>query len=395
MEKSVPIRFRILQAAYPDSFLQNAGSPDSNITATLYNAALQETIDNKPRICANALYSMRGQQATDTMGLIQNDLSLTLRDAVPRRRDAMRRMLTHMAQESNSLPSSLLVPAESTLHAVDGGAYGTIDVGSLYGKKVAMKAIRIYPRTGNTLSRLRQMYLEVLTCQSLSSPRVIQLYGISESRGMAWIVIPYFSRGNAIGYLARVRGSPVYQNGGLVALVNKWIFHLADGMRYLHEEGIVHGDIRGVNLLIDDAEGALIGDFGLSIFANGESKQYWSRRSGSMQWLAPEVMGQSESTSSRPTRDSDVYSFSHVCVELYTGQPPYRFKGTDIKDSELRYIIISQKQRPPLPAIDDLSNLWPMDEKLYELLQRCWDEKPENRPQMVNVVHSLQDLISM
>ena len=67
------------------------------------------------------------------------------------------------------------------------------------------------------------MYLEVLTCQSLSSPRIIKLYGIAEANGMSWIVMPYFSRGNARMYLDKVRESPVHQNGGLVSLVHKWV----------------------------------------------------------------------------------------------------------------------------------------------------------------------------
>ncbi len=75
-----------------------------------------------------------------------------------------------------------------------------------------------------------------------------------------------------------------------------------------------------VNLLIDDSEALVIADFGLSVFANGESKQYLSKRSGNIQWMAPELVGEYEGvTSLRPTKQSDVYSFSHVCIEVRQG----------------------------------------------------------------------------
>ncbi len=77
------------------------------------------------------------------------------REASPKRRDAFRRMLTHLAQESSSLPATFLVEAQMTRQDVDGGGYGTIDVGDSYGRTVAMKAVKVYPRTGNTLNRLR------------------------------------------------------------------------------------------------------------------------------------------------------------------------------------------------------------------------------------------------
>ncbi len=67
------------------------------------------------------------------------------------------------------------------------------------------------------------MYLEVLTCQSMSSPHVIQLYGVSEMSGMAYIVMPYYSNGNAIAHLSRARASQVYQGDRLSHLVHRWV----------------------------------------------------------------------------------------------------------------------------------------------------------------------------
>lgn len=84
-----------------------------------------------------------------------------------------------------------------------------------------------------------------------------------------------------------------------------------------------------------------IADFGLSVYADGHSGNYFSLRSGNMRWLAPEIIlphqynpaasnpapgtnlaivGQPVDgvvrTTVRPTKESDVYSFACVCIEV-------------------------------------------------------------------------------
>ena len=71
-----------------------------------------------------------------------------------------------------------------------------------------------------------------------------------------------------------------------------------------------------MNLLVDNSETLLITDFGLSVFANGHSQQYLSRRTGNAQWMAPEIMERTQGISLRPTKESDTYSFSHTCIEV-------------------------------------------------------------------------------
>ncbi|EKM49868.1 uncharacterized protein PHACADRAFT_106421, partial [Phanerochaete carnosa HHB-10118-sp] len=93
--------------------------------------------------------------------------------------------------------------------------------------------------------------------------------------------------------------------------------HIARGMEYLHQEGIAHGDLRGVNVLVDDDETARITDFGLAVYVNGHSQNYASMRTGNPQWLAPEILSPAGGKmTARPTPAADVYSFSHMCIEV-------------------------------------------------------------------------------
>jgi serine/threonine-protein kinase TNNI3K len=71
-----------------------------------------------------------------------------------------------------------------------------------------------------------------------------------------------------------------------------------------------------VNVLVDANESAQIADFGLAVFTNGHSQNYVSVRTGNYLWMAPELMRRVSGVSVRATCASDVYSFSHVCLEV-------------------------------------------------------------------------------
>ena len=60
-----------------------------------------------------------------------------------------------------------------------------------------------------------------------------------------------------------------------------------------------------------------LADFGLAVFAEGMSNANSSKREGNIRWLAPEILDpkQFEKTSTRPTYETDVYSYGIVCVE--------------------------------------------------------------------------------
>lgn len=121
------------------------------------------------------------------------------------------------------------------------------------------------------------------------------------------------------------------------------IAEIALGLAYLHEENVVHGDLRCVsrirqhlvfllltlkaakqaNILIDSDMEVRLADFGLSVFADGASNHYASVRAGATKWLAPEMIDPEEfdSQSTRPTFRSDVYSFACVLIEARSSYP--------------------------------------------------------------------------
>ncbi|KAG8776594.1 hypothetical protein FRC12_000828 [Ceratobasidium sp. 428] len=88
---------------------------------------------------------------------------------------------------------------------------------------------------------------------------------------------------------------------------------ISAGLAYLHECGIVHGDLKAANILIDDTGAPVLTDFGNAVlqdctlnFTATTRKTQWSSR-----WAAPELLDQREGTYSKP---ADVYALGMVSL---------------------------------------------------------------------------------
>ena len=94
---------------------------------------------------------------------------------------------------------------------------------------------------------------------------------------------------------------------------------IAQGLEYLHNEGIIHGDLHAANILVDDKGNACLTDFGLSLIAEASAYNYGSvHGGGAIRYQAPELIDPEEFglESSRPTPASDIFSFACTAIEV-------------------------------------------------------------------------------
>lgn len=73
-----------------------------------------------------------------------------------------------------------------------------------------------------------------------------------------------------------------------------------------------------MNVLVDNKQQAVITDFGLAVYTNAHSREFFSMRAGNPRWTAPECLSAEGVLlpSARPTPEADVWSFAHVCIEV-------------------------------------------------------------------------------
>ncbi|KAJ6525873.1 kinase-like domain-containing protein, partial [Mycena vulgaris] len=295
------------------------------------------------------------------------------------------RIIHKLSESSDMLPSALFITGVSGReeHPTYGGGYGDV-YRALYGNKpVALKRMRHFLR-GSGLRRIRLKFCrEALVWKYLDHPHILSFIGIDrESFPSAFCMVsPWMENGTILKYLASHGRTNV---GKLVSFLCSFrpsnhavlqLYEIAQGLQYLHSTNIVHGDLRGANILITEDQSACLTDFGLSVLSNATSSMLTSTRAGSLYWMAPELIDPDRfGQRFARTPATDVYAFGCVCVEaryhLYTGRPP--FSELSEAAALLKIIDGERAERPSGTPV--------MSDKLWEQVIWCWSQSSANRP---------------
>ncbi|TFK41751.1 kinase-like domain-containing protein, partial [Crucibulum laeve] len=160
---------------------------------------------------------------------------------------------------------------------------------------------------------------------------------------------------------------------------------IARGMHYLHQKRIVHGDLKGANILVDRCGRACVADFGLSSVIDSNVLKMSSVGGGSagtIRWQAPELIDPVNETI-RPTSSSDIFAFACSCYEIFTGGVPF----TEVlRDVTVIYKIM-QGHRPLRPT--NLHTKHGLTDLIWALIERCWAQHPMDRPDVEEVLRCL------
>lgn len=158
---------------------------------------------------------------------------------------------------------------------------------------------------------------------------------------------------------------------------------IAQAMDCLHANGIIHRDLKPDNLLLTaNQKSVKLVDFGL---AREESlTEMMTAETGTYRWMAPELYSTvtlRQGDKKHYSNKVDVYSFSIVLWELLTNRMP--FEG--MSNLQAAYAAAFKQVRPSIP--DDLPN------DLVFILQSCWAEDPNIRPNFTQIVRMLNTFL--
>ncbi|KAJ7802583.1 kinase-like protein, partial [Mycena olivaceomarginata] len=229
---------------------------------------------------------------------------------------------------------------------------------------------------------------------TLRHPNILQFLGANTLDDKPFIVMPYIPH-NAREFL-RLRPSfnPLYivrsgcshHRRSLIGLIGQ-LRDISLGLEYLHSRKICHGDLKAINVLVENSGKALLCDFGLArLKADAATRTLVHVVSpqivGSRNWMAPELLN-----GSRYRVTSDVYAFGMTLNELYTDETPL----FTIPYAALVDLVVHHGVRPERP---DPGEGRAMQDELWELGEQCWVADPHKRPTATQIHDSITQIIS-
>ncbi|KAG8904119.1 hypothetical protein FRB99_002203 [Tulasnella sp. 403] len=139
----------------------------------------------------------------------------------------------------------------------------------------------------------------------------------------------------------------------------------ATGLAYLHKLGIVHGDIKGNNILVSSRQHAMLCDFGLATHQDSNTGK--GNSIGTAAWKAPELFKDNPVF----TRETDAWAFGMTIYEVLSNKDP--FNG----DQGQTIVATRKGKRPPKepevsPRGKSYANVWAVAEA-------CWRTDPRTR----------------
>jgi serine/threonine protein kinase len=187
--------------------------------------------------------------------------------------------------------------------------------------------------------------------------------------------------------------SPLYKNGNIMCYLENQpnvkklplITQITRALSYLHDKSIIHGDLKGSNVLINDAGEASLTDFGLSRIL--EVTGFTTRTLAcTFRFTAPELFScEDQDSEDIPpplvTVATDVWAFAMTVIEIMSGRLPF----PKLRDASV-ILHVDHGGRPR-------RNCYPeINDEVWHMIQACWVTEPNMRPTVATLLHFFESL---
>lgn len=235
------------------------------------------------------------------------------------------------------------------------GAYGRVYKGLDLenGDFVAIKQVSLENIAQEDLNVIMQ---EIDLLKNLNHKNIVKYLGSLKTKTHLHIILEYVENGSLANIIKPNKFGPFPES-----LVAVYIAQVLEGLVYLHEQGVIHRDIKGANILTTKEGLVKLADFGVATKLT-EADVNTHSVVGTPYWMAPEVIEMSGVCAA-----SDIWSVGCTVIELLTCVPPYY----DFQPMPALFRIV-QDEHPPIP--DSLSPA------ITDFLRQCFKKDARQRP---------------
>ncbi|XP_073046277.1 LOW QUALITY PROTEIN: mitogen-activated protein kinase kinase kinase NPK1-like [Primulina eburnea] len=243
------------------------------------------------------------------------------------------------------------------------GAFGRVYMGMniASGELLAVKEFAIGNNNASkkTQEYIRELEKEVDLLKNLSHPNIVRYLGTAREEDSLNILLEFVPGGSISSLLGKFGSFPE-------SVIRMYTKQLLIGLEYLHENKIMHRDIKGANILVDNKGCIKLADFGASkkVEALATLTGFKSMK-GTPYWMAPEVIVQSGHSYS-----ADIWSVGCTVIEMATGKAPWSQQYKE--EAAALFYVGTTKSHPPIPEL--------LSTEAKAFLLKCLQKEPDLRP---------------
>ncbi|KAK9060657.1 hypothetical protein SSX86_021363 [Deinandra increscens subsp. villosa] len=262
------------------------------------------------------------------------------------------------------------------------GGFGNVYKGKLGdGTMVAVKRLKdINGTAGESQFRTELELISLAVHRNL-----LRLIGYCATPVERLLVYPFMSNGSVASRL-RAKPSLDWNTRKRIAI------GAARGLLYLHEQcdpKIIHRDVKAANVLLDEFNEAVVGDFGLAKLLDHSDSHVTTEVRGTVGHIAPEYLSTGQSS-----EKTDVFGFGILLLELITGMRAFEFgKTVNQKGAMLEWVKKAhQEKKVELLADKELGTNYDQIDvgEMLQVALLCTQYTPAHRPRMSEVVRMLE-----